>query len=559
MKISSTLLGLLLSCVIISQHAKAQSAGDYRSNVTTSGNWTTPSTWQVFDGTSWIAATTAPTSADGVITIVTGDSIFLNSATTIDQVKVQNGGILALFNSSTNTTFTLNDQAGEDDIDVHGKLYVASHATLAGTGTVLINNDGNLIVRNSGTVQVSTNNSGTATFGGPTATSGPVFTGVTFTNNGTTNWESQNITLNSSASIVNNNIFNIVHNASFSVNGTTATFLNASGAVINQSASSTSTFSGTVSFTNSGTIKGSGTLTIGTVTANTGTIAPGNVVGALTVNPNLITGKATTLNLEIVTTGAVAGTNYDQLTLSGTSTLTGNTLIVSDLGSADAVGTVYTILTSSAGTINGTFSNVTLSPNLGNLTYTSSSVTVQKLAGALPLKWGEIKAIAQNDKVFVKWSTYDEVNTSHFIVQRSVDGKNFSNLSTIKANGNKTSISNYSFTDNQPQAGAVNYYRIMQADLDGKISYSTIQTVNMKPEVTNAIIASPNPAHDNIKVSVINNNTNIYLNDISGKVVRSWNLNAGVTELSIQGLPNGIYQLVSKDAQTLRTQKIMKF
>jgi hypothetical protein len=57
----------------------AQEAGDYRS--AGSGNWTDPGNWEVYDGTSWIPATTYPGQVGGtnLVTIQDGYTISLGS------------------------------------------------------------------------------------------------------------------------------------------------------------------------------------------------------------------------------------------------------------------------------------------------------------------------------------------------------------------------------------------------------------------------------------------------------------------------------------------------
>ena len=72
MKTIFTSLKLFLLTLIFSQTVFAQSAGDYRSvNAPVSpgsgGNWSDISKWETYNGTTWVAAATAPTSADGVI------------------------------------------------------------------------------------------------------------------------------------------------------------------------------------------------------------------------------------------------------------------------------------------------------------------------------------------------------------------------------------------------------------------------------------------------------------------------------------------------------------
>jgi hypothetical protein len=59
---------------ILTTGAFAQNTGDYQSVQT--GNWTVASSWQIYNGTAWVAATTAPTAAStGTVEIRTGHLI----------------------------------------------------------------------------------------------------------------------------------------------------------------------------------------------------------------------------------------------------------------------------------------------------------------------------------------------------------------------------------------------------------------------------------------------------------------------------------------------------
>src|SRR5205809_670557 len=57
--------------------AHAVASGDYRTK--TAGDWSDPSVWEKFNGTSWENATSAPGSADGIIEICNGHSITITA------------------------------------------------------------------------------------------------------------------------------------------------------------------------------------------------------------------------------------------------------------------------------------------------------------------------------------------------------------------------------------------------------------------------------------------------------------------------------------------------
>lgn len=98
------------------------------------------------------------------------------------------------------------------------------------------------------------------------------------------------------------------------------------------------------------------------------------------------------------------------------------------------------------------------------------------------------------------WTTTNEVNTSHFIVERSSNGTDFTSTGEIKAK-NTPGQHDYYFTDQLPShllSASTLYYRLLQVDKDGKSSYS--QIVPVKIGISNKIILSPNPAKDYIHV-----------------------------------------------------------
>ena len=70
---------LLLFLLTFLSSVSAQEAGDYRS--VGSGNWTNPANWEVFDGTTWVAATTYPGQVAGtnLVTIQNGNTISLGT------------------------------------------------------------------------------------------------------------------------------------------------------------------------------------------------------------------------------------------------------------------------------------------------------------------------------------------------------------------------------------------------------------------------------------------------------------------------------------------------
>jgi hypothetical protein len=126
---------------------------DYRTQVGSDGNWSTPANWQIYNGTTWVTATNYPTSADGVITITKAMSININ--VTVDQVVCASGAALTI-----NNGFTLTIASGttkpdftelNTSVTVNGTLIINSGAIVTGggldeanKGTITVNSGGNL-------------------------------------------------------------------------------------------------------------------------------------------------------------------------------------------------------------------------------------------------------------------------------------------------------------------------------------------------------------------------------------------------------------------------------
>ena len=95
---------------------KAQALGDYRSIITTGlpvvNSWENSTTWERYNGASWVGASAAPNFNDGVITVRSPTYIKINGNLTLDQTIVENGATIQP--SAAGATLTINNGAGTD-------------------------------------------------------------------------------------------------------------------------------------------------------------------------------------------------------------------------------------------------------------------------------------------------------------------------------------------------------------------------------------------------------------------------------------------------------------
>jgi PQQ-dependent dehydrogenase (s-GDH family) len=156
----------------------------------------------------------------------------------------------------------------------------------------------------------------------------------------------------------------------------------------------------------------------------------------------------------------------------------------------------------------------------------------------LPLNLLTFKGQWQDNNTLLQWETSNEVNTSHFVIERSTDARNFTAIGRTEAAGNSNG-QKYSYPDKD--AGMLNaailYYRLKMYDLNGTFSYSNIVTINVDPAAL-VVNIYPNPVHSMImaKVSLKKaDNLNIQVTDMKGQAVymATKYLGAGVSELQI--------------------------
>ena len=113
-------------------------AGDYRS--ATTGNWSTPATWERYDGNNWLTALSSPDTSAGVITISSLHTVFITSVVEADQVVAEGSNNLAI---DPGAVLRIYNGPGIIDLNLVsggfgwlGRLHVMQNAIVAGSATV---------------------------------------------------------------------------------------------------------------------------------------------------------------------------------------------------------------------------------------------------------------------------------------------------------------------------------------------------------------------------------------------------------------------------------------
>ena len=176
----------------------------------------------------------------------------------------------------------------------------------------------------------------------------------------------------------------------------------------------------------------------------------------------------------------------------------------------------------------------------------------------LPVKLISFNAIAENNTVILKWKTASEINNDYFTVERSSDGKNWSEIGEIKGHGNSNTVNNYSYLTENTMEPVV-YFRLKQTDYNGEYEYSKIITIANKsgkeiniypnPFVSEVVLENVEPG----SVIRVKNNLGIILNEIVQEN------NAETLRINFEDdLPTGVYFIYITGNNQTRIYKIIK-
>lgn len=172
----------------------------------------------------------------------------------------------------------------------------------------------------------------------------------------------------------------------------------------------------------------------------------------------------------------------------------------------------------------------------------------------------------------LKWTTASEINNDRFIIERSADGKSFSQLAEIKGGGNSSKPLSYSYLDRDAVSfatashSAIVYYRLKQVDFDGKVYTYETRSVRMLDKAQLQVSVSPNPFMNELTVAVNDiggRSFDIEITDLAGKTVFATQsvIEEGHAEVSIPNLDElnkGIYFVAVKGETGTIIHRIVK-
>lgn len=198
-----------------------------------------------------------------------------------------------------------------------------------------------------------------------------------------------------------------------------------------------------------------------------------------------------------------------------------------------------------------------------------SNITIPGVQ-TLPVTYLALDALVNGESVLLKWITAQELNNSHFEVERSFDMSSFSTAGLVMdgftVNGTGKS---YQFKDNSTQlmGKTIVYYRLKQFDIDGKFTYSKVIAVRMQAKSDVSMQVSPNPFVENVTfrfMAAENGNVQVRISNLAGQTMLSKQstISKGYNNLQVDGLNKlaaGLYLAqLTLNGTVIDNQKIIK-
>lgn len=182
----------------------------------------------------------------------------------------------------------------------------------------------------------------------------------------------------------------------------------------------------------------------------------------------------------------------------------------------------------------------------------------------LPVHLLQFSGMMDGNDIRLKWTAEETSGFSHYSVQRSEDGGQFTTIGMVDGINN-SSRNDFVFSDRNALLLLQNkfYYRLQLVDKDGKFTYSKI--IRFDPlQHTGTVKLFPNPAVESVSVSFVQHKKGtamVRITDMTGKTVKqiSYPFPAGAVSqvIEVSELSRGVYVLsVSNDGGVVQQRFI---
>lgn len=219
----------------------------------------------------------------------------------------------------------------------------------------------------------------------------------------------------------------------------------------------------------------------------------------------------------------------------------------------------------------GAFGTVNGDQNPGSLSTLQSKLAAQPnrdwryLGSVLDVNILSFAANLQNETVKLSWRVTSDKPITYFIIERSIDGANFSKIAEVPGSNNLNSPVTFKYSDDITNVNSNTFfYRVTVISPENGIK--TTQIVSVKRQGGNYELSiNPNPARNYVTISLsVKRDMSVELNvlDATGKVVlrQKQQISAGTNSFPLEGahrLPDGMYNVMVKSGDDVQYKKLI--
>jgi hypothetical protein len=196
-----------------------------------------------------------------------------------------------------------------------------------------------------------------------------------------------------------------------------------------------------------------------------------------------------------------------------------------------------------------------VSRNSGSVNQTPAlSVTYST---TLPITLKGFSASLTKQNALLKWSTATELDNDHFEIEHSLNGKDFTSIAQVKANGTSTSEHAYTYLHENIAAGK-HFYRITDIDKSGNKRYSQIITLSSGAALGLQLYPNPATSFISFTASSLLQGNEFTISSLTGQAVLKGIISQ--QQIDVQKLTSGHYFFIvkTKDGELLKNQFLKK-
>lgn len=160
----------------------------------------------------------------------------------------------------------------------------------------------------------------------------------------------------------------------------------------------------------------------------------------------------------------------------------------------------------------------------------------------LPVSLTQWAVVHQGNANVLSWQASETSQQSgQFIVERSADGRSWSDLAVVEAFSEST-VSSYTYTDAAPFMNGPAYYRLRLHVTGQSDTWSTVQAISTH-STHPTVSLYPNPFVDNINISSPGSFSKVSLHNVQGQTlwIRAYGTGVNTARIPASALPAGIY------------------